>query len=367
MLPSIHTIEPAYHPKHKIGFLIDWLLTLKCNYDCSYCHIGPTGHDNSTKHPPIAKCIAMLKQMYQYTDIMLHHKKAQFKDAILNVYGGEALYHPDIVNILMETTRLYEQYSQRWRLKRRMTTNATATETTWEKVCQHIEGVTFSYHSQGAKKMKTLFKKNIDHVLKVKKEYDIIVCAFPHSQHWQDCLDFLKYCKENKLNARPKLLDGPLGLYNQKQIEDLAPYFKDDSLGTEIKQNISIDDQSRGCCGGRVLCVNRNIKEFQTMIPRKPGFEGWYCSANWFFLHGNNVYGEYYTNKDCRVTLNQTTGPIATIETMPAYMEYIEKQLVANTLPIMRCVQKKCLCGTCAPKSLHKENVEDILKIYNTN
>ena len=33
----IHTVEAAYHPKNKMGFLIDWLLTLKCNFDCAYC------------------------------------------------------------------------------------------------------------------------------------------------------------------------------------------------------------------------------------------------------------------------------------------------------------------------------------------
>ena len=366
MLP-IHTIEPAYHPKNKMSFLIDWLLTLKCNYDCSYCPIGPTGHDNSTKHPPLEKCITMLKQMYQYTDVMMQYKKSQFKDAVLNVYGGEALYHPDILKILVETTSIYEQYSKQWRLKRRMTTNATASEKKWRSICEHIEGVTFSYHSQGPQKMKTLFKKNIDHVLKIGKEYDIIVCAFPHSQHWQDCLDFLEYCKQNKLNARPKLLDGKLGLYNKIQIDELRQYLKDDSLVADIDPDIGIDNQSRACCGGRPLCTNRNIKDYQTMIPRKLGFEGWYCSANWFFLHGNNVNGEYYTNKDCRVTLNQTVGALATIETMPAYMEFIEKQLLSNSLPIMRCVQKKCLCGTCAPKSIRKENVDDILRIYNTN
>lgn len=364
-METIHTVEPAYHPKNKMGFLLDWLLTLKCNYDCSYCAIGPKGHDNSTQHPPIEKCIKMLEQMYQYADIMMQHKRSQFKDAILNVYGGEALYHPDIENILIQTTKQYKKYDVRWRLKRRMTTNATATQKLWHRVCEHIEGITFSYHSQGAKKMKTLFKKNIDHVLKIGKEYDIIVCAFPHSQYWQDCLDFLEYCKQNKLNARPKLLDGPLGLYNQKQIEELAPYLKDDSLGKEIKQEISIDNQSRACCGGRSLCTNRNIKDYQTMIPRKLGFEGWYCSANWFFLHGNNVNGKYYTNKDCRVTLNQTRGEIANIDNMPAYMQQIEEQLLSNTLPVMRCIQKLCLCGTCAPKSMHKENLDEIMKIYN--
>lgn len=364
-MSSIHTIEPAYHPKNKMSFLIDWLLTLKCNYDCAYCPIGPNGHDNSTQHPPIEKCIKMLKQMYQYTDIMMRYKKKHFKDAILNVYGGEALYHPDIVKILIETTNLYELYSGSWRLKRRMTTNATAPEKKWQKICQHIEGVTFSYHSQGTDKMKTLFKKNIDHVLKTEKEYDIVVCAFPHSQHWQDCLDFLKYCKINKLNARPKLLDGPLGVYNDKQVEEISLYIKDDSMGILKNKNKQLDEQSRACCGGRDLCTNRNIKDYQTMIPTNLGFEGWHCSANWFFLHGNNVNGEYYTNKDCRVRLDQTLGAIANMETMPSYIEYVEKNLLTKTLPVMRCVQKKCLCGTCAPKSLHKENLNAIMQIYN--
>ena len=152
MLP-IHTIEAAYHPKNKMAFLIDWLLTLKCNYDCSYC--GSLGHDNSTQHPPMEKCITMLKQLYQYTDVMMHYKKNSFKDAILNIYGGEALYHPDIEKILIETTREYEKYSDRWGLRRRITTNATATETLWRVVCEHIEGITFSYHSQGSEKLKS--------------------------------------------------------------------------------------------------------------------------------------------------------------------------------------------------------------------
>jgi hypothetical protein len=103
------------------------------------------------------------------------------------------------------------------------------------------------------------------------------------------------------------------------------------------------------------------------MLPRNLGFEGWHCSANWFFLHGNNVNGNYYTNKDCRVKLNQTQGAIATMDTMPEYISYIKQNLLSNTLPVMRCVQGVCLCGTCAPKSKHKENLENIMKIYNIN
>lgn len=367
-MTEIHTVEAAYHPKNKMGFLIDWLLTLKCNYDCTYCPIGLGGHDNSTQHPALDRCITMLKQMYQYTDAIMEYKNNTFKDAILNVYGGEALYHPDIEKILIESTREYEKYSARWRLKRRITTNATATEKLWHKVCEHVEGITFSYHSQGPKKMKTLFKKNIDHSVKIKKEHDIIVCMYPHTDYWLDCLDFLKYCVDNKLNARPKLLDGPEGVYTESQLEQLIPYIKnfDATDIKKINKNKRVDSYGRGCCGGRQMCTNRNIKEYTTTISRELGFKGWHCSANQFFLHGNNVYGTYYTNKDCRMKLDGTIGPIANMDTMEKYIENMSKS-DNNSLPTLLCAQRRCHCGTCAPKSIYKQNLNDIMKIYNVS
>jgi len=36
-----------------------------------------------------------------------------------------------------------------------------------------------------------------------------------------------------------------------------------------------------------------------------------------------------------------------------------------DRMPTLICAQDRCRCGTCAPKSIHKENLEAILKIYN--
>ena len=55
---KIDTVEPAYLPGQKLNFLIDWLVTLKCNFNCAYC--GLTGHDNLRPHPPVEKCIETL-------------------------------------------------------------------------------------------------------------------------------------------------------------------------------------------------------------------------------------------------------------------------------------------------------------------
>jgi organic radical activating enzyme len=366
---KIHTVEPAYVPIKKLSFLIDWLITLKCNYECSYCAIGPTGHDNRRAHPAKEKCLKMLDQMYRYVDVMMQYKNTRFKDAILNIYGGESLYHPDIEEILIGSTKYFEKYSTKWTLKRRMTTNASAQLKTWKNICEHVEGFTLSYHSQSSKKMKDIFKNNIEYLLKIKKEHDIIVLMYPHKEYWEDCVEFLNFCQKNKLNFRPRLLDGKLGVYNQEQLNFLKTFYqnkKGEIDFNDVIPNKEILNQGRACCGGRSLCLNRDLKTHETFVPRDLGFEGWFCSANWYFLMANADTENFFTNKDCRVKLDGTTGPIATIDSMDEYILRMEELLKENKLPVMKCVQKTCMCGTCAPKSLKKENLYDIMKIYNT-
>lgn len=359
---SIHTVESAYHPKDKMGFLLDWLLTLKCNYDCAYCPIGPYGHDNSTQHPSYDRCITMLEQMFEYTDTVMSIKKPAFKDVIMNIYGGESIYHPRITDIIEATTRLYEKYSDNWRLRKRITTNGTASEKNWKILCDHTDGFTMSYHSTGPAKLKNLFKKNLEYLVSIKKEYDMIVCMYP--REWKDCIDFLNYCRDNKFNVRPKLLDGPLGVYSSEQLNDLKEFMDGDELD-DLKTGEVVMKQARGCCGGRKMCFNRNIKETHTLVPRGPmGFKGWHCSANQFFLHGNNVSGEYFTNKDCHVRLDGTRGPIATIDDMQEYIDKM-KTYTSVSFPTLVCAQSECLCGTCAPKSTQPGPLKEILQIYN--
>jgi MoaA/NifB/PqqE/SkfB family radical SAM enzyme len=364
---SLTSIQPAIHPRSRMAFLIDFLITLKCNYDCSYCAVGPIGHDNSTKHPEYEQCIKMLKQLYEYVDVMMMAKKEHSRDAVMNMYGGEAVFHPRFVDIAEATSREFEKYRSRWRLRRRLTTNGTATHEAWKKIMDHLEGVTMSYHTYGPPKLKKLFHKNLEHVVDIKKEYDIVVLMYPHEDHWDECRQFMRYCKTNKLNARPRLLDGGKGKYSEKHIDELGEFFNEDDL-SHIKPDANVSLAGRACCGGRPLCTNGNLRTSQILVPRgTEGYKGWTCSANQFFICGHNVSGEYFTNKDCHVRLDQTRGPIATIDSMPAYTDKIRQQIIKEGAPpVLTCVQDNCLCGTCAPKARSPEELQQIMKIYNT-
>lgn len=362
---SLHTIEPAYHPKSKMSFLVDWLVTLKCNYDCAYCPISEFGHDNSIPHPTYDRCVHVLKQLYAYTDVMMTNKREAFKDAVMNVYGGESLYHPRFIDLAEATSREFEKYSGKWRIRRRITTNGAATTQNWKKVMEHMEGVTMSYHSTGPDKFKSMFKANLEYTMRIGKTYDVVVLMYPNKDNWQDCVKFMRYCVTNGVNARPKLIDGPMGIYTEEQINDLSEFMKEQDLKGLMGKRI--DEQIRACCGGRQLCTNRNIKEYQTTVPRGPdGYKGWACSANQFFIYGNTVTGEYFTNKDCQTTLTGGPGPIANIDTMGRYTQQLKEQIALGQMPVLTCVMNRCLCGTCAPKSRSFETLEEIMKIYNT-
>lgn len=363
---SLTSIQPAVHPRLKISFLIDFLITLKCNYDCSYCGV-PTGHDNSMAHPDYDKTVMMLKQLYAYTDVMMLAKKERAKDAVMNMYGGEAIFHPRFVDIAEATTREFENYVGRWRLKRRLTTNGTATPENWKTIMNHVEGVTMSYHTYGPPKMKKYFHKNLEYVIDESKEYDVVVLMYPHKDHWDECCEFLRYCRTSNINARPRLLDGGRGKYNAHQIEELSEFFSQSELDA-IRPGKTLHHAVRACCGSRPLCTNRDLKTPQTLVPRGPeGYKGWTCSANQFFIFGNNATGQYFTNKDCHVRLDQTRGPIANTDNMTEYTDRIRQQIInEGAPPVLKCVQDNCKCGTCAPKATTSEVLADIMKIYNT-
>jgi MoaA/NifB/PqqE/SkfB family radical SAM enzyme len=100
-LNSAKSVEAAIDLNNRLTFLLDWELTMKCNLECDYCESGVDGgRDNSTAHPPVEECLRTIDFMFAYAENAIKDKKAGLKAVVLNVYGGESLHHPDIVEIL---------------------------------------------------------------------------------------------------------------------------------------------------------------------------------------------------------------------------------------------------------------------------
>jgi len=355
------TIEPAIDPANKISFLLDWEITLRCNLDCSYC--GPEWHDNTTRHPPLDECLKTIDFMFEYVNIYMQNKPKWAKAVVLNVYGGESIFHPDIIAVYEEIRKKYEKFKNDWTLTIQTTTNLVAGKTLINKLKGKIDYWTASYHTEANQKQKNQFRDNILSLKESGARVKVIVLMNPHK--FEDALDMIEFCSKNNVEFLPRQLDrfSNSHIYSPEQVTWLNKLYNNKSYKTEeinINNDTDVNMTSigRACCGGRQICTNGNFKERNFFIQNN--FEGWSCSVNWFFLYVKQYSKEVFHNKDCRMRFDGTVGPIGTIDNADLILEELRSK-IGKDMPVIKCAKKICLCGVCAPKA---ENINDFDKIF---
>jgi hypothetical protein len=373
-MPDFESLEPAIDPNNRITFLLDWELTMKCNLDCSYCGTGLYGgHDNSTKHPPVLECLAALDFMFAYVDLYMNTKPKGIRYVILNVYGGESLYHPDIVDILSQIKTKYQPYSDRWHLTVTTTTNAIIPDKKLQKIIPYIDEFTVSYHPECTDKQKQQFRDNLLTIAQSGRRQKCVVLMHQEQELFQDATDMITWLTENNIRILPKQLDGNSGLkgnkriYNQSQVQWFSNLYSSKSFGQptsllQDKEESNLTDVGRACCGGRQTCTNQNYKQRHSYVDNK--FSDWYCSVNHFFLFVKQVNGEIYVNKDCKMNFDGTVGPIGNLSNTAKILSTLQNQFDTNSLPVIQCKKDKCWCGLCAPKAKNLETYNSIMEKY---
>jgi pyruvate-formate lyase-activating enzyme len=202
-MSAFEVLEPAIDPNNRMSFLLDWELTMKCNLDCSYCGTGGLygGHDNSTNHPPKDKCIQALEFMFEYVDQYMQHKPNGLKYVVLNVYGGESLHHPDIVEILSQIQEKYQPYQDRWHLTVTTTTNAIVSDKKLSKIIPYIDEFTVSSHVESTAKQKQQFKENLLTIRDANKRLKCIVMMHDDQRLFQESQEFLSWLDTNHIRS----------------------------------------------------------------------------------------------------------------------------------------------------------------------
>jgi hypothetical protein len=369
-MPAFEVLEPAIDPNNRISFLLDWELTMKCNLDCSYCPSGLYGgHDNTTRHPPMADCLSALDFMFAYADLYMNSKPKGIRYVILNVYGGEALHHPDIVEILSTIQSKYQPYSDRWPLTVTTTTNAIVSSHRLEQIIPYIDEFTVSYHSESSLKQQQQFRDNLLAIKQSGKRQKCIV-MMPHElTHFQRAVDMIDWLNQNDIKILPKQLDSRKKTddYKQPQIQWFDKFYQSKTFNQPMNllegvEKSNLTDIGRSCCGGRQTCVDQNYKQRHFYVDNK--FPNWYCSVNQFFLHVKQVNGEVFVNKDCKMTFDGTVGPIGNLNDAEQILTTLKDQLNNNNQPIIQCKKHSCLCGLCAPKAKHLDTYKSIMKKY---
>jgi MoaA/NifB/PqqE/SkfB family radical SAM enzyme len=373
-MPDFEVLEPAIDPNNRISFLLDWELTLKCNLDCSYCGVGiHGGHDNSTKHPPLAECMKSIDFMFEYVDLYMRTKPNGIKYVVLNVYGGESLHHPDIVEILEQVRAKYQPYADRWHLTVTTTTNAIISEKKLVQIIPLIDEFTVSYHTENTVKQKQQFKNNLLTIKQAGKRQKCIVLMHQESELFQDANDLIQWLNHNDIKLLPRQLDEHLEvsdkqrIYTQEKIQWFNTLYKSKTFGESgtllnNRGDSNLTEIGRACCGGRQTCADQNYRQRHFYVENK--FPDWYCSVNHFFLYVKQVNGEIYVNKDCKMNFEGSVGPIGNLNNTDHVLNVLKNQLDTDSLPVIQCKKYNCLCGLCAPKAKDLETYKIIMKKY---
>jgi MoaA/NifB/PqqE/SkfB family radical SAM enzyme len=388
----ITSVEGAVSYNNKLSFLIDWEITLKCNLDCGYCDKGIYGgHENSIPHPNLEKCLKTLDFLYEYVDIYMQAKK-NLQSAVLNVYGGESLYHPDIVTILKQSKEKHQKYN--WNLTITTTTNLILSQKILNQILNYIDEFTCSFHSENTDKQLEIFKENLLFLKSNNKNFKVVILMNP--KKWEYCLDMISFCQENNMRFLIRQLDQPLAkapdnynselkkketwyynvyldrpenhepkyTYSQEQIS----WFEEEYNGrnkntvTSIDKNNNLNEQGRCCCGGRLLSTNQNYKNKVSFVNNN--FFDWYCSVNYFFVFVKQVTEEIFVNKDCMMNFSGNIGPIGNLKNYNELLNFTKTNLENKTLPVIKCAKQLCRCGLCAPKAKDKEIYLKIMNKY---
>jgi organic radical activating enzyme len=370
-MPDFEVLEPAIDPNNRITFLLDWELTMKCNLDCSYCLSDLYGgHDNSTNHPPLEECLKSIDFMFQYADLYMNYKPTGLKYVVLNVYGGESLHHPNIVEILEQVHKRSQQYKDRWQLTVTTTTNAIVSPKRMSSIIPLIDEFTVSYHSENTPKQKQQFKDNLLAIKESNRRLKCIVLMHTKSDYFDDSKDMIQWLETADIKMLPRQLDININEsthYNEKQINWFNNLYQTKTRGVadaiDSSTSKQLSDVGRACCGGRQTCQNQDYKNRKFYVIDNK-FTDWSCSVNWFFLYVKQITQEVFVNKDCKMNFNGGVGPIGLLSDAQEILSTLANQLDAGTLPVIRCKKSHCLCGLCAPKAKNLETYNAIIKKY---
>jgi pyruvate-formate lyase-activating enzyme len=367
-----HTLEPTIDPVNRIVFLLDWELTMKCNLDCSYCLTGIyAGHDNSTAHPPLDQCLKTIDFMFEYVDLYMKYKPKGLKYVVLNVYGGESLHHPDIVEILEQVHQRYQSYKDRWHLTVTTTTNAVVSERKMDQIIPLIDEFTVSYHSESTDRQKQQYKDNILKIKQAGRRLKSVVLMHTDPEKFADSQAMIDWLKQHDIQILPRQLDDQTTdtlNYNPQQVKWFDSLYRSKSTNKQTQliggdNEINLSNTGRACCGGRSMCENTNQKEKKFYVLDNK-FPGWSCSVNWFFLYVKQVNGEIFVNRDCKMRFDGTVGPIGTLTDTQSIIDSLDHDLKNKSMSTIICAKSKCHCGLCAPKAANTESYHSMFKKY---
>jgi sulfatase maturation enzyme AslB (radical SAM superfamily) len=351
-MSNIETLQPL----DNMYFSVEWETTLKCNLDCSYCG---TGHDNSKPHPSLNESLKTIDFIFDYLELQMQNKPKYFQQHVnLNVFGGESLFHPNIIEILDYANE--KRNAAPWQMHISTITNAVVGPKLWEKIVDKMDYFTVSFHVESLDKQKEQVKQNLLYLQSKEKRFHVSVMM--HPKYWNECINIVEWCESNNISCAPRQIDhhwlDRRFIYDAEQTAFLTgkePVSVTEKIGKILTSGIKLTPEGRACCSNQNMCAN----ECQTVQYVQNKFKGWHCSVDKFFLYIKQTTGEVFTNKDCKMNHKGKVGPIGYLNDTQTIIDNLKKGT-----PDIICKKSACWCGICAPKAKTKTDYIRIMEKY---
>lgn len=347
-MTNFDTLEPL----DNLYFSVEWETTLKCNLDCSYCG---TGHDNTKPHPSLEDSLKTLDFIFDYVDLQMKAKPQYYQQhANLNIFGGESLFHPNILEILN-----YAQEKKNtipWQVHISTITNAVVGPRLWKQIVDKIDYFTVSFHVESLDKQKEQVKQNLLYLKKKNKRFHVSIMM--HPTYWEECTSIIEWCKDNNIEYAARQIDhhwlDRRFIYSKEQKKFLTGK-EPPSVLKMLTSGFKLTPEGRSCCSNQRMCTN----SCDTVTYVKNNFKDWHCSVDKFFLYIKQTTKEVFTNKDCRMNFQGKVGPIGYLDDVDSILNDLK-----NGTPSIVCKKSTCWCGLCAPKAKTQEDFERIMVKY---
>lgn len=353
---NLTSVDAAVSLNHKPALMVNWIISYKCNLDCSYCY----SHDNALSPVPLDTCLKSMKFILEYVDTMLSIKRPHERRVGLNLIGGEPMLHPDIEFILAELHREYnEKYKHRWKLSICVTTNGTVGTNVIERCLDYIDFWTISYHTEALKKQKEICLNSIRAISSRGKKVEVRVMAPAEQVKFDEASAVHSQLLSEGINALLKPISEDF--YPEQSANKLKVFWIGQNLETVKDYTI---DKGITCCTNRPLTLSSNTKERANFIPTN-NFNGWYCGLNFSFLYVNHL-GEVYHNTGCFVSYKtNTVEPLGTVDDADRIISELKHHITNKNIPVIVCPRHECKnCGMCAPKANTKEEFLKIMSMH---
>ena len=248
--------------KNSFELEIDYLLTFRCNYDCSYC----ISHD--VNHPFLKRSSNEIIEAFDFIFKQYSNKKIK-----LRILGGEPFVYKHFINLVNEL-------SNNDFLQIIIITNLSVAEKTLEKL-KETKNITISasYHPE--------YSNNKDFVTKIKylqnkgfKTY-CSVSIHPNEKYLKNSIYVLENITENVypkfLSIQPK---SNINIYGKsyeysKMIKDtVKKYDNSESIISDLKYEFSDN-------------TSKNFSTSDVMVNNRDNFKGLLCKAGHDKLHIN--------------------------------------------------------------------------------